>query len=116
MKRAEKFRLVLVTAPNLKAARALAKAALRQRLAACANLVPKIESHYWWQAKLESSPEVLLIFKTTARQLADLEQTLLAGHPYDTPEIIALPFVSGTPRYLNWLAESVASKPRKEGP
>lgn len=107
MKRANAFRVVLVTAPNLKAARALAQAALRRRLAACANLVPKLESHYWWQGKLESSPETLVIFKTTSARLAALEKTLLAAHPYDTPEIIALPLHSGTDRYLRWLADAV---------
>jgi uncharacterized protein involved in tolerance to divalent cations len=64
MKPAAKFAIVLVTAPDLKTARALAKAALSARLIACANLVPKIESHYRWQGKIESSAEVLLILKT----------------------------------------------------
>lgn len=107
MKSANPFRLVLVTAPNLKTARALAKAALDKHLVACANIVPKIESHYWWQGKLESSAEVLILFKTTAKRLAALEKVLLASHPYDTPEIIALPLRSGTSRYLAWLADAV---------
>jgi len=59
------FRIVLVTAPNLKTARQLARAALAARLIACANLIPAIESHYRWQGKLERSAEVLLIMKTT---------------------------------------------------
>ena len=65
MKASAKPALVLVTAPNLKIARRLAREALRARLIACANLVPKIESHYRWQGKIESSPEVLLLLKTT---------------------------------------------------
>ncbi len=62
------FYIVLVTAPNLKTARKLAKAALELRLVACANIVPRVESHYWWQGKIESAAEVLLILKTTAAQ------------------------------------------------
>jgi periplasmic divalent cation tolerance protein len=107
MKRAAAFRLVLVTAPDLKTARALAKSALNAKLVACANLVPKIESHYWWQGKLEASAEVLIIFKTTRAKLAALEKLVVAEHPYDTPEFIALPLAAGNAKYLAWLAESV---------
>ena len=90
MKRAVKFQIVFVTAPDLKTARKLAKAALAARLIACANLVPKIESHYWWQGKMECSTEVLLIFKTTAARLAALEKLVVKLHPYETPELVAL--------------------------
>jgi len=107
VKRAATFRLVLVTAPDLKTARALAKAALTARLVACANLVPKVESHYWWQGKLEASAEVLIVFKTTRARLAALEQLVVAQHPYDTPEFIALPLAEGNAKYLAWLAGSV---------
>jgi len=104
MKPATKFTLVLVTAPDLKIARALAKAALQAKLIACANLVPKIESHYWWQEKIESSAEVLLILKTQKSRLAALEKLVLAQHPYDTPEFLVLPLVAGSKKYLAWLA------------
>ena len=107
MKRAADFRLVLVTAPDLKTARALAKAALNVKLVACANLVPKIESHYWWQGKLESSAEVLILFKTTRAKLAALEQLIVAKHPYDTPEFVVLSVTAGNRRYLEWIGESV---------
>lgn len=108
MKRAAAFRLVLVTAPDLKTARMLAKAALSAKLVACVNLVPKIESHYWWQGKLESSSEVLIVFKTTRAKLAELEPLIIARHPYDTPEFITLPLAEGNAKYLAWLAGSVA--------
>lgn len=110
MKRAAAFRLVLVTAPDLKTARGLAKSALTAKLVACANLVPKIESHYWWQGKLESSAEVLIIFKTTRAKLAVLEKLIVAKHPYDTPEFIALPLAEGSRKYLNWLAASASGE------
>lgn len=107
MKTAAGFALVLVTAPDLKTARGLAKAALEERLIACANLVPKIESHYWWQGKLESSAEVLLMMKTTAVRLDELEKLILAKHPYDTPEFVVVPLKAGAEKYLAWLGESV---------
>ena len=103
MKPATKFTLVLVTAPDLKIARALVKAALQAKLIACANLVPKIESHYWWQGKIESGAEVLLVLKTQKSKLAALEKLVLARHPYDTPEFIVLPLSAGNQRYLEWL-------------
>ncbi|HEY5345206.1 MAG TPA: divalent-cation tolerance protein CutA [Verrucomicrobiae bacterium] len=91
MKPAIKFSIVLVTAPDLKTARALAKAALKAKLIACANLVPKIESHYWWRGKIESGAEILLILKTQKSKLAALEKLILTRHPYDTPEFLVLP-------------------------
>lgn len=103
-----KFSLALVTAPDMKTARKLARAALEARLIACANLVPRIESHYWWQGKMERGAEVLLILKTTATKLPRLEKLILAEHPYDTPEFIILPLTGGNRRYLAWLSESVS--------
>ena len=99
--------MVLVTAPDVKVARLLARGALRGKLVACANIIPKIESHYWWQGQLEASAEVLILFKTTKRNLAALEKSVLAQHPYDTPEFVVLPLTGGTARYLDWIATSV---------
>ena len=107
MKPAARFAIVLVTAPDLKTARTLAKAALSARLIACANLVPKIESHYRWQDKIESGAEVLLILKTQKSELAALEKLVLALHPYDTPEFLVLPVNAGSIKYLEWLANAV---------
>jgi periplasmic divalent cation tolerance protein len=106
MKVATKFSLVLVTAPDLKTARTLARAALSAKLIACANLVPKIESHYWWQGKIESGTEVLLMLKAPKSRLAALEKLILAQHPYDTPEFVVLPLNAGSQKYLAWLAAS----------
>jgi periplasmic divalent cation tolerance protein len=107
MKQASTAVVVLVTAPRLDTARALAKAALSARLVACANLIPKIESHYLWQGKLESSAEVLIVFKTTKVKLKALEKLIVANHPYDTPEFLVLPISSGNKRYLDWVRESL---------
>jgi periplasmic divalent cation tolerance protein len=106
MKSASKFFIGLTTAPDLKTARALAKAALSARLIACANLIPKVESHYRWRGKIESSAEVLLVLKTTNSNLAALETLMLAKHPYDTPEFLVLPLSDGSRKYLNWLEAS----------
>ena len=110
MKPASQFAIVLVTAPDLKTARALAKSALKKRLIACANLVPDLESHYRWQGKTASAMEVLLILKTRKSRLPALEKLILAGHPYDTPEFLALPLAAGTGRYLRWISQSCRSR------
>lgn len=110
MKDASSFVVVFITAPDLNTARQLARVLLEARVAACANLVPGVESHYWWQGKLETSGEVLLILKTTRRRLKDVEKIVLAHHPYDTPEILALPVVQGTPKYLRWLGAEVQTQ------
>ena len=107
MKSAGKFSLVLVTAPDLKTARKLAKAALGERLVACVNLIPKLESHYWWQGKLERSAEVLMLMKTTRPHLKALEETILTRHPYDTAEFVVLPLAAGSAKYLAWIDSSV---------
>jgi len=107
VKHVTKFCIALVTAPNPRVARQLARGALLGKLAACANLVPKIESHYWWQGKLESSAEVLILFKTPQRKIAALEKLVLANHPYDTPEFVVLSIGGGTKRYLAWIEASV---------
>ena len=108
MQSARQFAIVLVTAPDLKTARTLARAALKARLIACASLVPRIESHYWWKGKVESGAEVLMILKTTRARLAALEKFILEKHPYDTPEFLALPLDRGAKRYLDWLREACA--------
>ena len=111
MKSAAAFAVVLVTAPDLKVARRLAQACLKSRLAACVNLAPKIESHYWWQGRLEKGSEILLLIKTTRAKVAKLEKLILAEHPYDTPEFLVLPLQAGNQRYLDWIAESVKPIP-----
>jgi periplasmic divalent cation tolerance protein len=107
MRAARTYSIVLVTAPDLKTARRLAKAALKKRLIACANLIPKLESHYWWKGKIENGSEVLMLMKTSSSKLPALEKLVLAAHPYDTPEFIVLPISHGSKRYLDWIAESV---------
>lgn len=100
---------VLVTAPDLEAARKIAKAALNQKLAACANIIPNLESHYWWQGKLEQSGEVLIVFKSTVKMQIALRDCVLANHPYETPEFITQPIDFGSDAYLAWIRQNVAA-------
>ena len=101
--------VALVTAPDLETARKIAAAALNGKAAACANLVPQIESHYWWQGKLEQSAEVLIIFKTTAPKQAALQKIVLENHPYETAEFVVLPIADGSAPYLAWIRSSVGT-------
>jgi periplasmic divalent cation tolerance protein len=109
MSTVRQYSLVLVTAPTLKVARALARGALEERFVACANLIPRIESHYWWQGKITSGREVLLLLKTMPGKLSALENFISTHHPYDTPEFVVLPFTRGSERYLTWLKASLTA-------
>jgi periplasmic divalent cation tolerance protein len=102
-----KYAVVLVTAPDMNTGRKLARAALEARLIACANLIPRIESHYWWEGRIEHGAEVLLVMKTATPRLAALERLIAAKHSYDTPEFLVLPVSRGSKRYLDWVQRSV---------
>ena len=108
MSESESPRVVLVTAPDPETARRIARQVLEARLVACVNLVPSIESHYWWQGRIESAQEVLMIMKTIAGRIADLQDAVLAAHPYDTAAFVVLPIESGSDRYLDWIRASVS--------
>ena len=102
---------VFVTTPSVTVARKIAAAALKDRLVACANIIPKIESHYWWKGQLESSSELLILFKTSKKKLGELERCVVKNHPYDTPEFVAVTFEAGTEKYLSWIEHSL-EKPK----
>jgi periplasmic divalent cation tolerance protein len=106
LKSATLYAVVLVTAPDLKTARRLAKKALRARLIACANVIPALESHYRWEGKIESARETLLVLKTRRSNLVKLEKLILAEHPYDTPEFLVLSLLAGSGKYLGWLEKN----------
>jgi periplasmic divalent cation tolerance protein len=96
-----------VTCSSRAEARKLARAVLAKKLAACVNILDGVESHYWWQGKLEQSREYLLIFKTTSNHVKALTQTIQTHHSYDTPEIIFTRIGAGERRYLQWIRRSV---------
>ena len=101
-------RLVLVTCGSRKEAQKIATSAVAKKLAACVNILPsRIESIYRWKGKVESAREVLLLIKTTANRLAELEREVKRLHSYDVPEFIALSVAGGSRDYFGWLAENV---------
>ncbi len=100
--------LVFCTCPETAVAERLAETLVGERLAACINILPGLTSVYRWQGQVEHAQEVLLLAKTTADRYPALETRLRALHPYELPEIVAVPLTAGLPAYLNWLAESVA--------
>ena len=107
MKSTRHHLIALVTAPDLKTARRLVQVVLREKLVACANVFPRIESHYWWKGSLETGAEVLILFKTSRNRVRTLEKRVLAEHPYETPEFIVLPIQAGSAAYLDWIDGSV---------
>jgi periplasmic divalent cation tolerance protein len=101
--------LVLTNLPDAEAARALAEHLVSARLAACVNVLAPCHSVYHWQGKMESAPEVPLLIKTTSNRYAELEAAIRARHPYELPEIVAVPMSRGLPAYLSWIsAETIA--------
>jgi periplasmic divalent cation tolerance protein len=101
-------RIVLVTCGTLAEGRRIARRVVAARLAACVNIIlSPAESFYTWKGKLEKAREYLLVMKTTAKRLAELESEVKRLHSYDVPEFIALPIVAGSRDYLAWLQESV---------
>jgi periplasmic divalent cation tolerance protein len=109
----EKFVQATTTTDSRTTARRIARALVDRRLAACVQVVGPIESTYRWQGGIETTREWLCLIKTTRarwREVVALVETL---HPYDTPEIVALPIDAGSRRYLDWLAASVRPLPKK---
>ena len=99
--------VVLTTCPDEASAARIAGELLESRLAACVSRQP-VRSTYRWQGRIEDEPEVLLVIKTLGSRFADLEMRLRSLHPYDVPEIIALPIVAGSAEYLSWLSAEAA--------
>ncbi|MBD3331792.1 divalent cation tolerance protein CutA [candidate division GN15 bacterium] len=100
----ESIRVVLVSVPRDEA-RELATAIVEERLAACINIVPRIDSVYWWDDKIETDSESLMIIKTTAGRIDELIEYIEENHPYDLPEVLALPLTEGLPDYIAWIKE-----------
>lgn len=105
--------VVLVTVPDIDTGRQLARTVLEQRLAACVQLVPGLESHYWWEDKLTQGQEVLLILKSTSAQWTTLRNTIQERHPFEVPQIVALPIEAGLQSYLDWIRTEVAHRDQK---
>ncbi len=100
----EQVLLVLSNLPDQAAARKLARLLIDSRLAACVNVLAPCASVYRWRGTVEEATEVPVLIKTTARRYAELESAVRAHHPYELPEIVAVPLVRGLPGYLAWVA------------
>lgn len=99
--------LVLTTAGTQAEAQTIAKQLVESRLAACINLIPRIQSVYRWKGKLESTEEYLLIIKTSKTRATSVEAAIKEIHSYDLPECIVVPLENGSEEYLKWIEESV---------
>ncbi len=101
---AEEVLLVFSTFPDIQTAREVARILVEERLVACVNILPKVESVYRWQENMETAEETLCLIKTTIGRYQTLENRIKAIHPYQVPEIIAINLAAGLPDYLNWAA------------
>jgi periplasmic divalent cation tolerance protein len=100
--------VVLSTLPDAEQAAEIARVLVEEQLAACVNLVPGVRSIYRFEGVMQDEREVLAIIKTTRERYADLAQRLVELHPYDVPEVLAVPLLGGHLDYIEWIAASVA--------
>ncbi|RME07444.1 MAG: divalent-cation tolerance protein CutA [Anaerolineae bacterium] len=106
---------VLITAPDEQSANALAEALVSERLAACVNILPGLTSVYRWQGEVQREGEILLLAKTQKALLdsGEFVRRVKALHPYEVPEVIALPIVAGAADYLAWVEENTGAPPQQ---
>jgi periplasmic divalent cation tolerance protein len=102
----EQFIIAFSTFPDRETAQRIARELVENAIVACANIVPSVESIYFWKEKVETSAEVLTIFKMTAERYSEFASRLRELHPYDVPEIVGLSVAEGNPDYLRWVSES----------
>jgi periplasmic divalent cation tolerance protein len=103
---AERVLLALSTFPDAEIARRISNQLVSEHFAACANILPSVESIYCWKEKIESGNETLVLFKVSEVRQAAFQDKLRLLHPYDVPEIIFVPVTGGLPEYLQWVAEN----------
>lgn len=97
--------IVLTNCPDTEVADRLARTLVEQRLAACVNRLPAVNSVYRWQGAVERAIEVPLLIKSTRERLPEIQEVVRALHPYEVPEIVAIPVVAGLPAYLRWVVD-----------
>ncbi len=103
--------VILSTGPTVEEAEKIARHLVESRLAACVNIIPGARSIYRWQGAIESAAECLMVIKSSRALFDELRAALEAAHTYDVPELLALPVLDGSPRYLDWLGASLRSSP-----
>jgi len=99
--------LIMVTCASKEEARKISGQLLRKRLVACASILPKIESKFWWKGKLDSAREILVTMKTVRSNFKKIEALIKSLHSYEVPEIIAVPIVAGSRDYLDWISRTI---------
>ena len=102
----EKIFLALSTFPDRETARDISNELVTKKLAACANILPAVESIYRWKEKIESGNEILVLFKLSEDRQSAFQEQLGSLHPYEVPEIIFVPVSTGLPGYLRWVIEN----------
>lgn len=105
---AARYIVVLITSDNIEEADHIARVLLEKKKVACVNIVRGIDSYFWWEGRLDSARENLLIAKTKASLLPEIVDLVKKLHSYDVPEVIALPIIGGNQDYLEWLEQSLA--------
>jgi periplasmic divalent cation tolerance protein len=110
----KRYLQVVTTTSREEDAERIARALLEKRLTACVQIAGPITSMYWWKENLETSGEWLCSIKTREDQFAALEKAIRKVHPYEVPEIVALPIVAGSKDYLKWLQGALRPGPRKK--
>jgi periplasmic divalent cation tolerance protein len=103
---AAKILLALSTFPDAETAHRISNQLVTEKFAACANILPAVESIYRWKEKMETSAEVIVLFKTTPNRQKDFQEKLRSLHPYDVPEIIFMSITDGLAEYLRWVMEN----------
>ena len=106
--------VVFKTAPDVETAHRIAREIVAEGLAACCNILPEINSIYTWKGEVQEEKEVLMIIKTTAQRFPELQAKVVDIHPYDVPELIAMPISRGLPAYLEWLVDTVHPEQAQE--
>jgi len=100
-----KYIVVLITGPSRSVVRKIGLKIVKEKLAACVNIVPRVESIFGWQGRICRESETLMIVKTTSARFQKLEKRVMELHPYTVPEIIALPILKGSKNYLKWVSQ-----------
>ena len=103
---ADKVLLALSTFPDRETAQRIAQQLVTEKFAACANILPAVESIYRWKGKIESGNEALVFFKLSEDRQSAFQEKLRSLHPYEVPEIVFVPISSGLPEYLRWVADN----------
>lgn len=101
------FRVVLVTCGSREEAERISKILVKERLAACVNVLSGVKSYFWWEGKIDQADEHLLIIKTSMERIKKLIEKVRELHSYSVPEIISLPILEGNTDYLKWIVESL---------